>query len=100
MYPQQKERFNMTRQQLSEALFTWAATQKVMVPNEKMRKKFAQRLKLQVLKLLKDANVMEPTEPVRGGCVTTVKKDKKTSNAPVVLTEIESMKGDKDNPNA
>ncbi len=99
MYPQQKGRFSMTKQQLSEALFTWAASQKVMVPNEKMRKKFAQRLKLQVLKLLKETGVVEQTEPIRGGCVTTIRKDKKPSKAPTVLTEVESMKGDRDNPN-
>lgn len=91
----------MTKEQLAEQLFIWAAKQKAMIPSEGMRKKFAQRLKLQILRLLDKDNVMEPTEPIRGGCVTTVKKtNKKAKNVATILTEIMSMKGDRNNPNA
>jgi hypothetical protein len=92
----------MTKEQLAQDLFTWANRQKAMIRNEDMRKKFAQRLKLQVIRILEKNDVKEPEDPsrVRGGCVTTVRKNKKASNAPRVLTEVESMKGDKNNPNA
>ncbi len=89
----------MTKQQLAEELFEWANKQKVMVPNEGMRKKFAQRLKIRTLKLLENDEVSEPKEPIKGGCVTVTRpksKQKKTpTNDGTVLTEAMSMGGDK-----
>ena len=90
----------MTKQELAEQLFTWANNQKVMVPNSGMRKKFAQRLKFRVLKLLEDDEVSDPKEPIRGGCVTVTRlnsKQEKTNDS-TILTEVLSMKGDKNNP--
>lgn len=88
----------MTKQKLAEELFTWANNQKVMVPSSGMRKKFAQRLKIKVLKLLEDDEVSDPKEPIRGGCVTVTRpesKQKKGKNDPMIMTEEMSMKGDK-----
>ena len=91
----------MTKQNLAEQLFVWATKQKVMVPSEGMRKKFAQRLKLKVLKLLEDDEVSDPKELIRGGCVTVTRpesKQKKVTNDPVIMTEEMSTKGDKNSP--
>ncbi len=87
----------MTKQKLAEQLFEWASGQKVMVPNEGMRKKLAQRLKIKILKLLENDEVSEPKEPIKGGCVTVTrpKSKLKGKNDPTVLTEQMSMKGDK-----
>ncbi len=91
----------MTKQELAEQLFTWANNQKVMVPSSGMRKKFAQRLKIKVLKLLENDEVSEPKEAVRGGCVTVTRpesKQKKGKNDPMIMTEEMSTKGDKNSP--
>jgi len=92
----------MTKQKLAEQLFEWVNRQKVMVPNEGMRKKFAQRLKIKILKLLENDEVSEPKEPIKGGCVTVTRpkaKQKKIgANEPTVLTEVLSQKGDKNSP--
>ena len=87
----------MTKQNLAEQLFEWANRQRVMVPNEGMRKKFAQRLKIKTLKLLENDEVSEPKEPIRGGCVTVTRPASKLKgkNDPTVLTEQMSMRGDK-----
>lgn len=87
----------MTKLELAEQIFIWATKQKVMVPNEGMRKKFAQRLKLKILKLLENDEVSDQKEPIRGGCVTVTRpnfKQEKTNDS-MVLTEEMSMKGDK-----
>ena len=92
----------MTKQKLAEKLFEWANKQKVMVPSEGMRKKFAQRLKIRVLKLLENDEVSEPKEPIKGGCVTVTrpksKQKKIVTNEPTILTEVLSQKGDKNSP--